>query len=104
MLRLGRPPTAVFAANDVTAIQVMRVAASLGMAVPDDVSVIGFDNIPESALTEPGLTTIEQPIQDMGFEAVRMLIALIDEAPTAPLRVTLPTSLVVRQSCATRGR
>jgi LacI family transcriptional regulator len=104
MLRLGRPPTAVFAANDVTAIQVMRVAASLGMAVPDDVSVIGFDNIPESALTEPGLTTIEQPIQDMGFEAVRMLIALIDEAPTAPLQVTLPTSLVVRQSCATRGR
>src|SRR5215469_8185592 len=104
MLQLGRPPTAVFAANDVTAIEVMRVAGSLGMAVPRDLSVIGFDNIPESALTEPGLTTIEQPIQDMGFEAVRMLIGLIDEAPVGPRHLTLPTSLVVRQSCGTRGR
>jgi len=104
MLGLARPPTAVFAANDVTAIQVMRVAASLGMTVPDDLSVIGFDNIPESALTEPGLTTIEQPIQSMGVEAVRMLIGLIDEVHVGPLQLTLPTSLVVRQSCATRGR
>jgi len=98
MLRLGRPPTAVFAANDVTAIEVMRIAGSLGMTVPGDLSVIGFDNIPESALTEPGLTTIEQPIQDMGHAAVRMLIGLIDGAP-GPLQLTLPTSLVVRQSC-----
>jgi LacI family transcriptional regulator len=104
MLRLGRPPTAVFAANDVTAIQVMRVAGSLGMSVPGDLSVIGFDNIPESALIEPGLTTIEQPIQELGFEAVRMLIGLIDEAPAGALQLTLPTSLVVRQSCAGPGR
>ena len=99
MLRLSPPPTAVFAANDVTAIQVMRVAASLGMSVPGDLSVIGFDNIPESALTEPGLTTIEQPIQDMGSEAVRMLIGLIDRTGGGPMQLTLPTSLVVRQSC-----
>jgi LacI family transcriptional regulator len=99
LLGLRPPPTAVFAANDVTAMQVMRVAGSLGMAVPDDLSVIGFDNIPESALSEPGLTTIEQPIQDMGFEAVRMLIGLIDQTPGGPLQLTLPTSLVVRQSC-----
>ena len=100
MLEARRPPTAVFAANDVTAIEVMRVAASLGMTVPGDLSVIGFDNIPESALTEPGLTTIEQPIQDMGFQAVRLLIELIDdEQPAGPPRLTLPTSLVVRQSC-----
>jgi LacI family transcriptional regulator len=99
MLERDRPPTAVFAANDVTAIEMMRVARSLGMCVPDDLSVIGFDNIPEAALTEPGLTTIEQPIQDMGCEAVRMLIGLIEGSTAGPLQVTLPTSLVVRRSC-----
>jgi LacI family transcriptional regulator len=103
VLRRSPPPTAVFAANDVTAIQVMRVAGSLGMTVPEDLSVIGFDNIPESALTEPGLTTIQQPIQDMGFEAVRMLIGLIDQTSSGPLRLTLPTALVVRQSCRAIG-
>ncbi|HEX6673487.1 MAG TPA: LacI family DNA-binding transcriptional regulator [Actinomycetes bacterium] len=99
MLQLDTPPTAIFAANDLSAIRTMEVAGSLGLSVPDDLSVIGFDNVPEAALTEPGLTTIEQPIQRMGFEAVRMLIALIDQAPSGPLQLTLPTSLVVRQSC-----
>lgn len=99
MLQRSRPPSAVFAANDVTAIEVMRVARSLGMRVPDDLSVIGFDNIPEAALTEPGLTTIEQPIKEMGCEAVRMLIGLIDGTSAGPFQVTLPTSLVVRRSC-----
>jgi LacI family transcriptional regulator len=103
LLRLPQPPTAIFAANDMTAIQVMRVAASLGMSVPRDLSVIGFDNIPESATVEPGLTTIEQPIQDMGAEAVGMLVGLIDGTFTGPLQRTLPTSLVVRQSCRTIG-
>jgi len=103
LLRLSPPPTAVFAANDMTAIQVMRVASSLGMAVPGDVSVIGFDNIPDSALTDPGLTTIAQPLQDMGFEAVRMLIGLIDHTAAGPSQLTLPTELVVRQSCRATG-
>jgi LacI family transcriptional regulator len=103
LLRLPEPPTAVFAANDVTAIQVMRVAASLGMSVPADLSVMGFDNIPESATVAPGLTTIEQPIQDMGAEAVAMLIGLIDRPDPVPMQRTLPTSLVVRQSCRTIG-
>ncbi len=99
LLQLARPPTAIFAANDLTAIQTMQVAGSLGLSVPDDLSVIGFDNVPESALTEPGLTTIEQPIQKMGFEAVRVLIGLIDKTLSDTLQLTLPTTLVVRQSC-----
>jgi LacI family transcriptional regulator len=94
-----RRPTAVFAANDVSALETMRVAAGLGLRIPADLSVIGFDNIPESALVEPGLTTIEQPIQDMGHAAVRMLLGLIDGTRTDDLRITLPTSLVVRSSC-----
>jgi LacI family transcriptional regulator len=99
MLQLAQRPTAIFAANDLSAIRTMEVAGSLGLSVPEDLSVIGFDNVPEAALTSPGLTTIEQPIQTMGFEAVRMLIALIDQTPSGPLQLTLPTSLVVRQSC-----
>jgi LacI family transcriptional regulator len=95
-------PTAVFAANDLTAIETIRVAESLGLSVPDDLSVVGFDNIPESALNSPPLTTIDQSIQRMGAEAVRLLISLIDESPVQPLHVTLPTELVVRQSCRPR--
>ena len=72
LLELADPPTAIFAANDLSAIQTMNVARSLGLSVPDDVSVIGFDNIPESALTDPPLTTIDQSIQTMGEEAVRI--------------------------------
>jgi LacI family transcriptional regulator len=93
------PPTAIFAANDLSAIQTMDVARSLGLSVPGDVSVIGFDNIPESALTDPPLTTIDQSIQQMGKEAVRMLVDLLEGTTDRPLQVTLPTALVVRQSC-----
>ncbi len=99
LLELGRPPTAIFAANDVSAIQTMDVARSMGMTVPDDLSVIGFDNIPESVLSQPPLTTIDQSIQQMGYEAARLLIGLIDEPGQDPVHLTLPTDLVIRQSC-----
>jgi LacI family transcriptional regulator len=99
LLETSERPTAVFAANDVSAIETMLVARSLDLAIPDDLSVVGFDNVPESALTEPPLTTIDQSIQDMGFEAVRMLIGLIDEPSTPGSHLTLPTRLVVRRSC-----
>ena len=102
---LNRPdrPTAVFAANDLSAIQVLRTADELGIAVPDQLSVVGFDNIPESALTDPPLTTVDQSIQAIGREAVRLLIELLDgTGPRAeiPAHVTLPTRLVVRRSTA----
>ena len=91
-------PTAIFAANDVSALATISVAGSLGLAVPEDLSVIGFDNVPESALSEPPLTTIEQPIQQMGFDATEILIRLIAEQPV-PEHTMLPTRLVVRGSC-----
>lgn len=99
LLEMSRPPTAIFAANDVSAIETIQVARSMGMSVPEDLSVIGFDNIPESALSQPSLTTIDQSIQQMGFEAAKLLVALIDEPSEAPVHLTLPTKLVVRQSC-----
>jgi LacI family transcriptional regulator len=99
LLELDPRPTAIFAANDVTALETIAVAGSLGLRVPNDLSVVGFDNVPESALGEPPLTTVEQPIQEMGREAVRLLLELIEDPAQPAARVILPTRLVVRQSC-----
>jgi LacI family transcriptional regulator len=100
LLLLDPRPTAIFAANDLSAIQTMRTAAALGIGVPDDVSVVGFDNIPESALTNPPLTTVDQSIQALGHEAVRTLLMLIEHPERRhtgdPIHITLPTKLVLR--------
>ncbi|SBT40088.1 transcriptional regulator, LacI family [Micromonospora auratinigra] len=98
LLGLADRPTAIFAGNDLSAISTMDVARRMGLAVPDDVSVIGFDNVPESALVDPPLTTIRQPLQSMGAEALRLLIDLIGGVERDP-HVRLPTELVVRSSC-----
>jgi LacI family transcriptional regulator len=99
LLRLPEAPTAVFAANDLSAIQTMRVAAELGLRIPEDLSVVGFDNIPESALVRPPLTTVDQSIQEMGYEAARMLVRIIDRPGSGTTQVTVPTELVIRQTC-----
>ncbi|MDC7120941.1 LacI family transcriptional regulator [Cellulomonas fimi] len=99
LLARTEPPTAVFAANDLSAIRVVEVARSLGLRVPDDLSVIGFDNVPESALATPPLTTISQPLQQMGAEALRLLVDLIDGRERG-VHVRLPTELVERASTA----
>ncbi|MBE8517792.1 LacI family DNA-binding transcriptional regulator [Amycolatopsis sp. H6(2020)] len=91
-------PTAVFAANDISAIATVGAARELGLAVPDDLSVVGFDNVPESALCSPPLTTVDQPIREMGHRAIRMLIALINGDEVERTHVTLDTGLVVRRS------
>lgn len=101
LLEMRERPTAIFAANDLSAIATMQVARDLTLSIPDDLSVIGFDNIPESALTDPPLTTIDQSIQGMGFEAAKLLVRLIDEPDSEPVHLTLPTELVIRQSCRT---
>ena len=100
LLELEPRPTAIFAANDVTALETIAVARSLGIRVPDDLAVVGFDNVPESALGDPPLTTVEQPIQQMGREAVRMLLELIEDPTRTTTQVILPTRLIVRGSCA----
>ncbi|MGA6161878.1 LacI family DNA-binding transcriptional regulator [Amycolatopsis magusensis] len=91
-------PTAVFAANDLSAIATVEVANELGLRVPEDLSVVGFDNIPESVLNVPPLTTVEQPIREMGRRAIQLLIPLINGEQPEPTHVTLDTRLVVRQS------
>lgn len=103
---LDRPdrPTAVFAASDLMAMAVLEVAHDLGIAVPTDLSVIGFDNIPESALSDPPLTTVQQPIREMGRQAVAVLIELIEGRQPADLHHVLGTELVLRRSTTSPER
>ena len=102
LLTMPERPTAIFAANDLSAIRTMDVAHSLGLSVPLDVSIIGFDNVPESAMTQPPLTTINQPIRQMGSEAIALLIGLMNGTTEGSTHITLPTALVERQSCRAR--
>ncbi|MEU8162071.1 LacI family DNA-binding transcriptional regulator [Micromonospora sp. SD19] len=98
LLGLADRPTAIFAGNDLSAISTMAVARDMGLCVPDDLSVIGFDNVPESALVNPPLTTIMQPLQRMGAEALRLLVDLI-AGVERDTHIRLPTELVIRSSC-----
>jgi LacI family transcriptional regulator len=91
-------PTAIFAANDISAIAAIEVAAEFGLRVPEHLSVVGFDNVPEAALATPPLTTVEQPIHAMGAHAIDLLIKLIRGEPVENTHVRLTTRLVVRQS------
>jgi LacI family transcriptional regulator len=95
-------PTAIFAANDVTAIATIDAAVELGLRVPADLSVVGFDNVPESVLSSPPLTTVRQPIREMGQRAMDLLVRLIRGEPADATHITLATSLVVRQSTGAR--
>ncbi|MFC4532147.1 LacI family DNA-binding transcriptional regulator [Sphaerisporangium dianthi] len=94
------PPTAVFAASDGMALKVLEVAKDLGLSVPGDLSVAGFDNIPESALAEPGLTTVDQSMYRLGYEAAHLLKSLVSGEWEGRRRIRLPTSLVIRGSTA----
>ena len=74
------------------------MATELGLRVPDDISVVGFDNIPGSALSSPPLTTVDQSIRSMGRQAATMLVSLVRGEAIGDNPAILPTRLVVRQS------
>jgi DNA-binding LacI/PurR family transcriptional regulator len=93
-------PTALFVANDIAALGALRACAELGLRVPEDVSVVGYDDAPVCELTRPPLTTMRQPAREMGRAAAEMLLALLDGAPPAETRRLFAAELVVRESCA----
>lgn len=103
LLTLPERPTAIFSANDLSAIRVVEVAHELGLRVPEDVSVVGFDNVPEAANAVPPLTTVAQPMHQMGAEAVRILLGLL-AGETREEHLLLPATLVVRASTAPPAR
>jgi LacI family transcriptional regulator len=93
----AKPPTAIFAANDDTAAGVMRVAHERGLAIPGDVSICGFDNLPMSKYIFPALTTIYQPTREMGHMATLQLLKSIKDRSAGQM-VRMEYSLVLRQS------
>jgi LacI family transcriptional regulator len=100
MLGQADRPTAIFAANDISAIEIVKVAAELGLDIPRDLSVIGFDDVPEASKASPALSTVRQPMQTLGAEAVRLLLSLMQGETPAKTHVTLPTRLIPRATTA----
>jgi LacI family transcriptional regulator len=98
LLSLAQPPTAIFASNDVSAFGVMEAVRDAGRRIPDDISIVGFDDIPQAAQVNPPLTTVRQPLEQMGYKAARMLFEIMAEPERPVERVELPTELVVRAS------
>ncbi|MCS5717207.1 LacI family transcriptional regulator [Herbiconiux sp. CPCC 205763] len=93
-------PTAVFAANDLSAIAIIQTAAELGLEVPGDLSVIGFDDVPEAARLTPPLTTIRQSMQTMGAAAAGLLVELMNGETPDSTHIRLPTRLIRRATTA----
>ena len=96
---INPPPTGIFASNDLSAFGAMDAARECGLRIPDDISIIGFDDIPQASLAHPKLTTVRQPLEQMGQVAIKMLLERIEDRSLPPQRVTLATQLVSRDSC-----
>ena len=105
ILECTKRPTAVFCVSDELAIGCMHEFQRAGLQVPDDISVVGFDDIRYAEVTNPPLTTVRQPAEEMGERIVRKLCAAIrDEKPGEPETQVVPHQLVIRQSVATPRR
>lgn len=98
LLALSNPPSAIFASNDVSAFGVMEAVRDTGKRIPDDMSIVGFDDIPQASQVNPPLTTVRQPLADMGATATRMLLELIEDRDRPAQRIELPTELIIRTS------
>ena len=102
LLDLPSPPTAVFAFNDHLAIEALQAVKERGLQVPADVALVGFDDIHSSLVTTPPLTTVHQPLLEMGSQAAQVLLDRIADDSLPPIRLTLPVHLVVRGSTVRR--
>jgi LacI family transcriptional regulator len=100
LLALPEPPTAIFAFNDAIAVGTMRAAHERGVRIPDDLSVIGFDDIAYATMVGPMLTTIRQPLGELGRTAVNLLLRLLEHPSSEPRQIELSTRLVVRDTTA----
>ncbi|WP_281884371.1 LacI family DNA-binding transcriptional regulator [Paenibacillus sp. YYML68] len=98
-LQLAEPPTAVVCSSDMSALGVMEAAKEAGLSIPDDLSVMGFDDIELAQHLQPPLSTIRQDCSTIGSQAVRMLHELIHHPDFSPPELVVPTELIVRHSC-----
>jgi LacI family transcriptional regulator len=100
LLDLPEPPTAIFSFNDNMAIGAMQTARARSVRIPEDLSIVGFDDLEEAAIVTPALTTVRQPLAEMGRIAVSLLLRLLDNQRLEALHVELGTRLIVRDSTA----
>ncbi len=101
LLSLADPPTAIFAANDMSAMGVYQAVKESGLRIPQDISIVGFDNLYESAYQDPPLTTVDQFIMEMGTVAAQTMISLLKGEIVKGKEniVRIPTQLIIRESC-----
>ncbi len=104
LLASGEKFTALFAFNDVSAIGAIRALRDAGLRVPEDVAVVGFDDIPIASFNTPSLTTIRQPLRRMGEIAARTLLDRLQKKPSGPEEVAVEPELVIRESTTMRLR
>ncbi len=100
LLAAADRPTAIFAGSDLQALGVIAAATDAGLRVPDDLSVVGYDDIPVSRWMSPQLTTVHQPLRRMGEEATRLVLRLAEGSAQETVRMDLATHLVIRGSTA----
>ena len=103
LLREGGP-TAIFAVNDAVALELLQAAQRVGLRVPEDLALVGFDDLSFAAHLSPPLTTVAQPRMDLGLRAGHLLINRIEGQGNLPRHIDLPTSLIIRESCGARLR
>jgi LacI family transcriptional regulator len=102
LLSLDSPPTAIFTTGDMQAIQVIQTLRLKNIRVPEDISVVGFDDLPQASLISPGLTTVCHPMYELGRVAAETLLRQIEHPGLAPQHIQLETRLIIRESCAAR--
>jgi len=100
LLRLKDRPTAIFAGNDLQALGVYQAAREVRLHIPEDLSVVGFDDLPVAQWVGPPMTTVRQPLMDMATKAAEMVVAMAHGEKPAQPRVELATELVIRESTA----
>jgi DNA-binding LacI/PurR family transcriptional regulator len=103
LLQLPDPPSAVFIGSDVVALGAIDAIHSRGLRIPDDISVIGFDDVALGKYLRPALTTVHLPAYDLGRKASEVILQIIHGQPLHTIQVRLPTELVIRDSTASCG-
>ncbi len=100
LLALPKPPTAVFAANDLLAIDALLFTVDSGLSVPDNIAIVGFDDIPEASIVRPKLTTVHKDVNLLGTAAVHMLVERINHDDLLPARQKILSHKIIYRESA----
>jgi len=95
-------PEAVFVGSDTMALGALRALRQIGLVVPRDMAIVGYDDLPSAAVSDPPLTTVRQPIRRLGAQAVENLLDILNNGPYPPRRVVTTTELIIRESCGSK--